>query len=430
MECAHEIRQLDSDALFDRLPDEVVLCVLTELDPKSLRAWSLTSRRHQQLALDDSIWSHLCDAHFGPSLFEPPLPPHVTWRWVYQAQSRSARSAGADVGAVWVEINGTCRVFWGDVVDGQPHGFGLCVKDLDLTEDDGPARKKKKLGLAQETPTTCIAARIQGDWVQGRLDGATVEIRADGLKVERRWNQGESETHGALTYRSGAQYQGGLGWCGDPHGRGTLTLRGGATIEREWHRLDSITVRPNGNVCVHFFRSRQLPRTGIYMWPDGKRYDGEFNKYGQKHGHGIIVCANRTIYQGTWRNDKQHGHGIMSHSDGDRYEGDWAGGMRDGHGTYTWTSGQVYEGHYSQDRRHGPGIIKHANGDVYDGTYHDGRRRGRGTMSFVDGSRLSAIWDDMTYTDARIIFHRAGNDPCSSAGPCSACVALSAGASP
>ena len=38
---------------------------------------------------------------------------------------------------------------------------------------------------------------------------------------------------------------------------------------------------------------------GIYIWPDGTRYDG-FWKNGKRDGLGRYVYANGNVYEGNW----------------------------------------------------------------------------------------------------------------------------------
>jgi hypothetical protein len=111
--------------IFERLPDKVAFLVAMAVDDvKSLAAWAATSKRHRRLISGDSLWHHLCETYFDPSLFEPPLPSHVDWRSIYRARSHLAHRTGADVGAVWINY-ALGHASWGDVLDGQPSGFGL-----------------------------------------------------------------------------------------------------------------------------------------------------------------------------------------------------------------------------------------------------------------------------------------------------------------
>ena len=54
---------------------------------------------------------------------------------------------------------------------------------------------------------------------------------------------------------------------------------------------------------------------GIYVFPDGKKYEGEYQK-GYQHGHGIY----------TW-------------PDGGNYVGEFKDGQFNGKGTQTWAQG-------------------------------------------------------------------------------------------
>ncbi|AVK75186.1 Morn repeat domain containing protein [Pandoravirus quercus] len=397
MEHEHEIRQPDSDAPFDRLPDEVVIHVLRETDPKSAGAWSLTSRRHQQMALDDSIWRYWCETHFGPSLFESPLPPHVTWRWIYQAQCRLACSTGADVGAAVIE--GGRKVYWGDTVDGQPHGFGLSV---DQTSQVCDGHIRARLATGGRANNTSLPGRFQGQWTRGAMHGPGLTIDRDGTRVESHWDSGVRRDHVVITYADGNRYEGKAIAC-MPHGKGTKTLANGEQHQGAWEwgvpHGEGTTRWPNGDLCVGRWYSGKL-HAGAYIWPDGQRYDGEFTD-GRLHGRGSCTYVDGSHYDGEWVRGEKHGHGVMTYAGGHKYEGTWAHNQRDGHGIYTWTDGGVYEGHYCRNRR-----------------------QGRGTRTYADGSFIAGVWDDAACAKDPVVGHRTGDAPCSLHSLCLACIAL------
>lgn len=428
----------DAFAPFDQLPDELALHILVHVDcAKSVATWSATSKRYRLLGMDDSLWRHLCETHFGPSPFEPPLPPHVDWRWIYRAQGRAARLVGAGVGALWTGD----RVFWGDVVDGKPHGFGVCASAPGLTRD---SVLRTSVNGIHAVPLAATY-RIQCEWIHGNENGRAVETWPDGTRIQRHWVRGQRQGHANVTYPSGARYEGRFGFS-SPHGQGTLTLRNRVAIERVWHVFDVVKFFRDGDTRVDFWKPHE-PRAGIYVWSDGARYDGEFSEHGERHGcgvmvypggdryegewrshemsgHGIVVCASGDRYEGEWRDGEMNGHGVATYANGNRYKGEWRDDMYDGYGVFNWASGQVYAGHYRQNQRHGSGVLQYANGTTYKGIFRDGRRRGRGTMIYADGSRLSGVWDDMARTDMAVVIHRAGDNPCSLAEPCRACAVV------
>ena len=47
---------------------------------------------------------------------------------------------------------------------------------------------------------------------------------------------------------------------------------------------------------------------GLFSWPDGRKYDGEYLN-DKKHGFGIFTFKDGRVYEGEWENGKQHGRG-------------------------------------------------------------------------------------------------------------------------
>ena len=48
-----------------------------------------------------------------------------------------------------------------------------------------------------------------------------------------------------------------------------------------------------------------------------KRYTGEVNAFGKKHGNGIYLYENGDVYDGEWKRGKKHGYGIYKSSNGE-----------------------------------------------------------------------------------------------------------------
>ena len=70
--------------------------------------------------------------------------------------------------------------------------------------------------------------------------------------------------------------------------------------------------------------------TGVYVWADGKRYEGEFlnNKL---HGEGVFTEEGRT-YVGGFVNDRREGQGRLEWENGNVYEGSFVNGVFEGIG--------------------------------------------------------------------------------------------------
>lgn len=74
----------------------------------------------------------------------------------------------------------------------------------------------------------------------------------------------------------------------------------------------------------------------------GLFFEGYKNTKGQREGPGILVWADKTCYEGGFKEGLRNGHGVMKFSNGDR----------------------LY-GHFKSDKAQGYGEIKYANNSAY-----------------------------------------------------------------
>ena len=81
-----------------------------------------------------------------------------------------------------------------------------------------------------------------------------------------------------------------------------------------------------------------------------EKYTGEWSvSTGMRHGKGVLVILDGSIYEGYWLNDKKNGFGRFIHVDGDFYIGQFKDDMMHGTGTYTHADGAKYEGEWAYD---------------------------------------------------------------------------------
>jgi hypothetical protein len=73
-------------------------------------------------------------------------------------------------------------------------------------------------------------------------------------------------------------------------------------------------------------------------------YEGELNKAGEKHGHGLYRWSNGRTYVGEWYENQMDGEGVESWPNGSRYQGQFKANKRHGNGTFTWFDGRQYIG--------------------------------------------------------------------------------------
>lgn len=171
---------------------------------------------------------------------------------------------------------------------------------------------------------------------------------------------------------------------------------------------------------------------GVYNYPNKFfRYEGEWSK-GKKHGHGKLVMADGSFYEGQfmdgeiqghgfrrWVSTKNeytgqfvkgelNGHGIMMYGDGSRYEGEWVDNKREGEGKLISKDGTVYEGSFHNHRRHGEGKLMFSNGDIYEGDWVNDLRQGHGIMKFVDGTIYGGQWWGDVFNGEGSMIHSSG----------------------
>lgn len=67
----------------------------------------------------------------------------------------------------------------------------------------------------------------------------------------------------------------------------------------------------------------RIQNVDSYVEPNGGVYTGEKFK-GQKHGYGKIRFADKSGYEGEWKNDKMHGKGVLYFPGGAKgYDGEF-----------------------------------------------------------------------------------------------------------
>ena len=66
---------------------------------------------------------------------------------------------------------------------------------------------------------------------------------------------------------------------------------------------------------------------GVYTWPDGRKYDGEY-KDDKKDGQGTYTWPDGKRYEGGWKDSKQHGEAVFTNTKGQSKKGVWENGDR------------------------------------------------------------------------------------------------------
>lgn len=182
---------------------------------------------------------------------------------------------------------------------------------------------------------------------------------------------------------------------------------------------------------------------GIYLWADGRRYEGEWKK-GNYHGigtayhsnnkvqheglwangvfHGVPLsgdCKNGSgklklpggeIYEGDFKNCEINGKGVMVYHNGDRYQGEFLNGFPSGEGVYVWAqNGEQYRGTFRNGVIHGKGIYTYHNGSRYEGRFLNGKRQGTGSVFWPNGDRYEGQWNNDQASGEGVYIYKNGD---------------------
>ena len=134
-----------------------------------------------------------------------------------------------------------------------------------------------------------------------------------------------------LTLADGSKYEGQVNKDGAPHGKGAMTYN----TKWDGKSYDPYPVEYTGE------------------WKDGKQ-DGQGT---MTYGGYVRFYAKGCKYVGQWKDHRIHGHGTMTWPDGAKYEGEWdCCDMPGGQGTLTLANGKKYSGRWGYAEY--PGFIE------------------------------------------------------------------------
>ncbi|MEZ4932126.1 MAG: caspase family protein [Saprospiraceae bacterium] len=171
--------------------------------------------------------------------------------------------------------------------------------------------------------------------------------------------------------------------------------------------------------------------TGIYMYPSGAKYTGQF-KDGEIHGIGTCYYTDGSTYKGEWSHRYPEGNGIKTLADGRSWEGTWKMGLpigtdgevietlfpdpepivqsgclegncEDGKGMYAYPDGTKYEGEFKDSKPNGEGVLTYPNEDFYFGYFKDGLKDGKGTFHYADNTKTTGEWRSGEYIGNSLI---------------------------
>lgn len=242
-----------------------------------------------------------------------------------------------------------------------------------------------------------------GDFKDGEIDGIGVCHYSDGSKYQGQWSYRYPEGRGTKTFANGKKWTGNWkkGKPVDEAGEVIADLGVGVDAAQQSFNIQSGCLEGN---CVD--------GSGIFAYPDGSKYDGQFDK-NKPNGWGTFFYPDKSRYVGTFKSGQPNGKGTLYQNDGNKLSGEWAmgefrgsnlietgrtgcleGDCKNGKGTYIFKDGSAkYVGAFRSGLPDGNGVVFYANGERYLGGWEAGSFHGPGTLIRADGTEVKGIWD-------------------------------------
>ena len=197
---------------------------------------------------------------------------------------------------------------------------------------------------------------------------------------------------------------------------------------KRYHNCFGIFTWPDGEKYVGEWKDNKRNGQGTYAYADGDKHVGEYkdgkkdgqgtftfgpnsewagDKYvgefkdGDFNGQGTYTYASGNKYVGEFKDGKRNGQGTFTWPDGGKYVGEFKDGKGNGQGTETFANGNKYVGEYKDDKRNGQGTETFTSGNKYVGEYKDDKRNGQGTFTYASGTIQEGIWKDGEFSYAR-----------------------------
>ena len=144
----------------------------------------------------------------------------------------------------------------------------------------------------------------------------------------------------------------------------------------------------------------------MIQFHDGEIYEGGWNSKNQRHGYGISINKENSVYKGLWENDNFGSYGAFIEKNGNYYIGQLENGKAKGKGELVIKNKMKYVGEFNDDLPHGNGILEnYCDGSVYEGNILNGKKNGYGNIKFKNGIEYKGeFMDDKFNGKGKIIF--------------------------
>ena len=134
---------------------------------------------------------------------------------------------------------------------------------------------------------------------------------------------------------------------------------------------------------IGIFVKGKIQGIGKYVTETNK-YLGEFIN-DIANGFGLFNNSNTcSIFEGTWKNNKQEGFGIEKFFDGSTHFGEYRNGYKNGKGVFISHDGSRYEGEFKNNLFDGYGLYYYKDNKIYLGEWKNNKKHGCGELIYND----------------------------------------------
>ena len=233
-------------------------------------------------------------------------------------------------------------------------------------------------------------AKYIGEWKEGSYFKGTL-IYPNGDKYNGEFQNDERNGTGTLYFSNGDKYIG--KWKDNKrNGKGSILYSNGDKYEGEW-------------------KNDNRHGLGVNYYLNGFKFVGEWKNdqqtdKGKFSRHDILkISKNKTVISKDVKKspcpenknqNKDNCFGIFNYPYGGVYSGEYKKNVRNGYGTIIYKStGYKYVGHWKNDKKNGKGSeFWSKSGDKFVGEYQNGKRHGKGIEELKNGKSIKGVWNN------------------------------------
>ena len=144
-----------------------------------------------------------------------------------------------------------------------------------------------------------------------------------------------------------------------------------------------------GELNIDQVKDKELEYRENMKCLDKSIYSGQVDEKNRRHGLGILLCSDKSLYIGFFKNSQHKGKGRLFSANGTVYEGKWSGQYIRGNAKIYYPDGRYYNGLVNFNIPHGLGEMSLPGKWKYSGPFLEGLKHGKGTLEKANHEKYS-----------------------------------------